>query len=85
MADMGEADYVIVGGGTAGLVVACRLSENPETRIIVLEGGEDVWSDARVQNPLAYESLAGSEMDWNLKVNSQVKRRLQPPLLADHE
>ncbi|KAK6823428.1 hypothetical protein RU639_006081 [Aspergillus parasiticus] len=64
---MEEADYVIVGGGTAALVVACRLSENPETRIVVLERGEDTSSDARVQNPLMYESLNGSEMDWNLK------------------
>ncbi|KAB8221654.1 hypothetical protein BDV33DRAFT_230146 [Aspergillus novoparasiticus] len=64
---MCKADYVIVGGGTAALVVACRLSENPETRIVVLERGEDTSSDARVQNPLVYESLNGSEMDWNLK------------------
>ncbi|PIG85030.1 glucose-methanol-choline (gmc) oxidoreductase [Aspergillus arachidicola] len=64
---MEKADYVIVGGGTAALVVACRLSENPETRIVVLERGEDTSSDARVQNPLMYESLNGSEMDWNLK------------------
>ncbi|RAQ42727.1 glucose-methanol-choline (gmc) oxidoreductase [Aspergillus flavus] len=64
---MEEADYVIVGGGTAALVVACRLSENPETRIVVLERGEDTSSDARVQDPLVYESLMGSEMDWNLK------------------
>ncbi|KAE8143449.1 choline dehydrogenase [Aspergillus pseudotamarii] len=68
---MEEADYVIVGGGTAALVVACRLSENPDTRIVVLERGEDVSNDARVQNPLVYESLAGSEMDWNLKVAPQ--------------
>ncbi|KAE8381224.1 choline dehydrogenase [Aspergillus bertholletiae] len=68
---MEEADYVIVGGGTAALVVACRLSENPETRIVVLERGEDASSDARVQNPLVYESLTGSEMDWNLKVAPQ--------------
>ncbi|OGM45086.1 glucose-methanol-choline (gmc) oxidoreductase [Aspergillus bombycis] len=68
---MEEADYVIVGGGTAALVVACRLSENPETRIVVLERGEDASNDARVQNPLGYESLTGSEMDWNLKVVPQ--------------
>lgn len=75
---MKEAEYVIVGGGTAALVVACRLSENPETRIVVLERGQDAWSDARVQNPLAYESLAGSEMDWNLKVAPQVKTISSP-------
>ena len=69
---MEEAEYVIVGGGTAALVVACRLSENPETRIVVLERGKDASSDVRVQNPLEYESLIGSEMDWNLKVAPQV-------------
>ncbi|KAJ5850070.1 hypothetical protein N7455_009926 [Penicillium solitum] len=33
------ADYPIVGGGTAGLVVACRLSEDPGVRIVLLDGG----------------------------------------------
>ncbi|KNG87797.1 glucose-methanol-choline (gmc) oxidoreductase [Aspergillus nomiae NRRL 13137] len=70
---MEEAEYVIVGGGTAALVVACRLSENPETRIVVLERGKDASSDALVQNPLEYESLIGSEMDWNLKVAAQAE------------
>ncbi|KAI9038717.1 glucose-methanol-choline (gmc) oxidoreductase [Aspergillus affinis] len=65
------ADYIIVGGGTAALVVACRLSENPDTRIIVLERGKDESNDACVKNPLAYESLTGSEMDWNLKMAPQ--------------
>ncbi|KAH8425962.1 GMC family oxidoreductase [Aspergillus melleus] len=65
------ADYIIVGGGTAALVVACRLSENPNTRIIVLERGKDESKDARVKDPLAYESLTGSEMDWNLRMAPQ--------------
>ncbi len=34
-------DYVIIGGGTAGLVLAARLTENPAVRIIVLEAGEN--------------------------------------------
>jgi choline dehydrogenase len=33
-------DYVIIGGGTAGLVLATRLSENPDVRVAVLEAGE---------------------------------------------
>lgn len=34
-------EYVIVGGGTAGLVLAARLTENPHTTVGVIEAGED--------------------------------------------
>lgn len=39
-----EYDYVICGGGTAGCVLASRLTENPDVRVLVIEAGE---SDAR--------------------------------------
>lgn len=35
-----EADYVVAGGGSAGCVMAARLSENPENRVILLEAGD---------------------------------------------
>ena len=35
-----EADYVLAGGGSAGCVMASRLSENPENRVVLLEAGE---------------------------------------------
>jgi choline dehydrogenase-like flavoprotein len=42
---MDEFDYVVVGGGSAGCVVASRLSENPDTRVCLLEAGKggDGW------------------------------------------
>ena len=41
-------DYVIVGGGTAGLVLAARLSENPATSVLVLEAGAAHLNDPMI-------------------------------------
>jgi hypothetical protein len=66
------ADYLIIGGGTAGLVVACRLSEDPALNIVVLESGPDRSNDPQVQNPDAWHSLSGSDLDWKFEIVPQV-------------
>ncbi|KAJ5633291.1 glucose-methanol-choline (gmc) oxidoreductase [Penicillium lividum] len=67
-----NADYIIIGGGTAGLVVATRLSEDPDIHVVVLESGPDRTADPRVKDPNAWQSLCGSELDWQIKTVPQV-------------
>jgi choline dehydrogenase-like flavoprotein len=71
--DIGDtADYVIIGGGTAGLVVASRLSENPNLSVVVLEAGQNHLQDPRVNIPAFWSSLVGTELDWQFASRPQV-------------
>src|SRR5215470_19368701 len=57
-------DYVIVGAGSAGCVLAARLSEDPEASVLLLEAGPpDVNQNVHV--PLGYLQLARTEVDWD--------------------
>jgi choline dehydrogenase len=60
----GEADFVVVGAGSAGCVMAARLSEDPQTSVILLEaGGEDknMW----IHIPLGFgKTFADPRVNW---------------------
>jgi len=57
-----RVDWLIVGGGTAGAVLAHRLSADPQTRVVLLEGG--AWpDDAAIDTPAAWPSLQGGRND----------------------
>lgn len=58
-----QFDYIIVGAGSAGCVLANRLTENPEIRVLLLEaGGKD--SSPNVHIPAAFSKLFLSKDDW---------------------
>src|SRR3954469_2563717 len=61
---MSEYDYVIVGAGSAGCVLAARLSEDPDVKVLLLEAGPpDVKENVHV--PLGYLQLAKTDVDWD--------------------
>ncbi|KAK9489782.1 hypothetical protein V1508DRAFT_400526 [Lipomyces doorenjongii] len=58
-------DYVIVGGGTAGLVIAARLSEDESVNVAVLEAGQLRLDDPIITTPLLSNAARGNPTyDW---------------------
>lgn len=68
---MGEFDYVIVGGGSAGCVLAARLSEDPNVRVLLVEAGGSGWG-WRISMPaaLAYP-MQNPAWNWNYRTEPQ--------------
>lgn len=64
-------DFVIIGGGTAGLTVAARLSENPDVTVGVLEAGPAIEGDDNVDVPGYFGNSLGSTYDWQFETVPQ--------------
>ncbi|KAJ1300921.1 hypothetical protein OPQ81_003347 [Rhizoctonia solani] len=66
-------DYVVIGGGTAGLTIAARLSETPGTTVGVIETGEYLPDDPLINTPSSAFSIPGNaKYDWLFKSVPQV-------------
>ena len=69
-----ELDYVIVGAGSAGCVIAARLSQDPTVRVALLEaGGRD---DApEIDMPVAFPQLFKTKYDWDFATEPEPRLR----------
>jgi choline dehydrogenase len=63
-------DYVVVGAGSAGAVIAARLTEDPSTRVLLLEAGGPADAD-EITIPAAFAALFKTRWDWNYQTTEQ--------------
>ncbi|KAI0708467.1 GMC oxidoreductase [Earliella scabrosa] len=64
-------DYVIVGGGTAGCVLASRLSEDRGTTVLLIEAGESNEGKLFSRIPLVWEPMLRGPHDWSYRSTPQ--------------
>jgi choline dehydrogenase-like flavoprotein len=66
-------DFIVIGGGTAGLTVASRLTEDPKVRVLVVEAGANRLEDPRILTPgLASSLYDDPTYDWVYQTVPQV-------------
>ncbi|KAG0086525.1 hypothetical protein BGZ93_004688 [Podila epicladia] len=71
--EISEYDYIIAGGGTAGCVLAARLTENdPSVRVLILEAGEDMDKTWWTKMPFLITHVFDTKHEWCLKSIPQV-------------
>jgi len=65
-----EFDYIIVGSGASGAVIANRLSADAGRKVLLLEaGGPDTRQN--IQDPGGFVQLWGSDVDWKMQTEPQ--------------
>jgi len=64
-------DYIIIGGGTAGLTVANRLTELSNITVAVIEAGGEVYNNTNVTNVNGFTTALGTPIDWQYESMNQ--------------
>ncbi|HKJ71010.1 MAG TPA: choline dehydrogenase [Gammaproteobacteria bacterium] len=80
----GEWDYIVVGAGSAGCVLARRLTEDPDCNVLLLEaGGRAPWWDWRIHMPAAFSyPMSSTTYNWDYQTVPQsnlANRRMHTP------
>lgn len=68
-----EYDYVVIGGGSAGSVLASRLSEDKENKVLLLEAGKNFAESPLTHMPLGWGPLEHTEYDWEYYTEKQTQ------------
>lgn len=68
---MSDCEYLVVGGGTAGCIVAARLSENPDVRVILIEPGPSDADEPRALDIRRWPEMVESEYDLDYRSIAQ--------------
>jgi len=63
-------DYIVIGAGSAGCVLASRLSERPDTNVLLMEAGPPDRK-REIHIPAAFSKLFRTEVDWNFSTEPQ--------------
>ncbi|KAM0755122.1 alcohol oxidase [Meredithblackwellia eburnea MCA 4105] len=69
--DEPKYDYIIAGGGTAGCVLASRLSEDPKISVLVVEAGEADARQLMSRIPAGWGNLFKTPVDWAYETTPQ--------------
>ena len=70
--DADSFDYLIIGGGTAGCVIASRLAEYlPKKRILLIEAGPSDFMNDKILNLKDWLNLLGGELDYDYGTTEQ--------------
>jgi len=74
-----DFDVVLVGGGSAGCVLAARLSEDPHRRVLLIEAGPDHPDPATLPSDVVDASTPTVEHDWGYRADRDLDRGITLP------